>query len=137
MKVLRQLGTLTFEVEGDTQISLFEGLAEVDRTCREVFGEPCCGVCGSENIVFKVRDVEKEDPKTKKQKKYRYYEMQCQAKGCWAKLSFGQHQEGDTLFPKGRKNDDGTWNKARGWAKWEKEKEAAEHEGGTEKKVPF
>ena len=126
MKVTRQLGSgLQFEAESDTQKGLFEALANIDKNFNEVFGETNCGQCKSDNIYFKIRDVEAEekgedgkvklDPKTKKpkMKKYRYYEVAC--RDCWAALSFGQHQEGETLFPR-RKLSDGTWdNTHRGW----------------------
>ena len=39
-------------------------------------------------------------------------------KSCGAKLAFGQHKTGDSLFPK-RKAADGSYdNKTRGWFKW-------------------
>lgn len=123
MKVLRRVGNLTVEVEADNQVGLFEQLADVDKSYKEVFGESTCGHCGGTDISFSYRDADYVDQKTKKTKKARYYEMVCNNRKCWAKLSFGQHQEGDTLFPK-RKLDDDTYDKAhRGWKKFVKDQQ--------------
>lgn len=56
----------------------------------EVFGEPCCGVCGGKNILPNVRDI----------KGNKYYELVCKEPGCGAYLSFGQKKVGGSLFPK-------------------------------------
>jgi hypothetical protein len=124
MKAIRQIGNgLQFEAEADSQLGLFKALADIDKTYQEVFGEKQCGCCQSNNIFFNERNVEKEDAKTKKVKKYQYFEMKC--RDCWATLSFGQHQEGDTLFPK-RKLENGEFDKEhRGWKRWKKTEQPA------------
>ena len=96
-KVTVKSGNVT--VEGETQKDIFENLA----TYQEVFGTSACGGCGKENLRYTVR--EQEDARGKKQK---YYELRCQEKGCWAKLSFGQHNDNPTLFPKK-------------WVRWDKQ----------------
>ena len=50
--------------------------------------EEKCGLCGSNNLRFVVRNVEGND----------YYELRCV--DCGALLAFGQHKKGGTLFPK-------------------------------------
>jgi hypothetical protein len=44
----------------------------------------------------------------------KYYELWCQNPDCRAKLGFGQHKTGDTLFPK-RKDKEGNWLSDNGW----------------------
>lgn len=92
------------------QKQIFEKVAQY----QEVFGPRStkCGKCGSENVVFRVRTVEKD------RKTYNYYEAVCT--DCGARLSFGVHQTGDTLFPK-RKDDAGNWLPNNGWVKFNKE----------------
>ena len=69
MKVLFQPSDkLTFEIEGAGQKEIFKGLAMV----QEVFSEKKCGVCGSENIKFVVRNVDGND----------YYELRCMDYWC-------------------------------------------------------
>ena len=97
-KVTVQSGNVTVESEG--QKELFELLA----TYQEVFSTVECGGCGKHNLRYTVR--EQEDSKGKVHK---YFELRCQEKGCWAKLPFGQHDNGKTLFPKS-------------WVRWDKDK---------------
>ena len=95
---------LEFELEGAGQKEVFKELALI----QEIFGEEKCGVCGSQNIKFVVRNVEGND----------YYELRCS--DCGSILAFGQHKKGGTLFPK-RKEDDGKYLPNRGWHKWTKD----------------
>tara|TARA_R100000808_G_C2142817_1_gene150579 strand:+ start:398 stop:712 length:315 start_codon:yes stop_codon:yes gene_type:complete len=79
----------------------------------DVFSETECGCCGSNDIA----------PVYRKAGGYDYYELTCRA--CTANLSFGQHQEGETLFPK-RKLEDGTFDAHnRGWHKWQGNRESS------------
>jgi len=102
------------EVEGGTQIELFENIA----TAQEIFGITECGACHSKEIRFVVRKVTKQEKN--KTKEYRYHELHCQK--CRARLAFGLHQEGSTMFPK-RKDETGNYLPNNGWSKYEKPKE--------------
>jgi hypothetical protein len=78
----------------------------------DVFGEAECGLCGEANPA----------PVYRKAAGYDYYELACRS--CSGKLSFGQHQEGDTLFPK-RKLEDGSFDtENRGWHVWQGRQQA-------------
>lgn len=97
-------GRISVELEGNEQKEIFEKMAAF----YEVFGESTCKSCNSENIYPLVRVV---DDNT-------FYEMGC--KDCGAKLAYGAHKKGGSLFPK-RKNEDGTFdNKTLGWHKYKK-----------------
>lgn len=76
----------------------FETVAEV----QELFDENACGACGSTDIRCDVRTAQG----------FRFYNLKCRA--CPARLDFGQHQEGGTLFAK-RRNDDGSAKPHNGW----------------------
>lgn len=105
MKILYKVNDkLTFELEGEGQKEIFKELA----TIQEIFSEEKCGLCGSSNIRFVVRNVDGND----------YYELRCI--DCGAVLAFGQHKKGGTLFPK-RKDDDGNYMPNKGWHKFVKE----------------
>lgn len=105
MKILYKVNDkLTFELEGEGQKEIFKELA----TIQEIFSEEKCGLCGSQNIKFVVRNVDGND----------YYELRCL--DCGAILAFGQHKKGGTLFPK-RKDDDGNYMPNRGWHKFVKD----------------
>lgn len=105
MKILYKVNDkLTFELEGEGQKEIFKELA----TIQEIFSEEKCGLCGSNNIRFVVRNVDGND----------YYELRCL--DCGAVLAFGQHKKGGTLFPK-RKDDDGNYMPNKGWHKFVKE----------------
>jgi hypothetical protein len=95
---------LEFELEGGGQKEVFKELA----TIQEIFGEEKCGVCGSTNLRFVVRNVESND----------YFELRCV--NCSALLAFGQHKKGGTLFPK-RKDDNNNYLPSNGWHKWTKD----------------
>lgn len=90
-KVNVTCGNIT--VEGENQKEIFQLLSQY----QEVFSIATCGdkECGSTNLRFVVR--ESADTKGKMHK---YYEIRCLKRGCFAKLTFGQHDNGETLFPK-------------------------------------
>ena len=93
---------LTAEITSDSVKETFKKLSEF----QEIFDEPCCGLCQNENLKFNVRTVEAND----------YYELKCSK--CFAKLAFGQHKSGGSLFPK-RKLADGSYDtQHQGWHKW-------------------
>ena len=105
-------GGMSVEVEGNHK-EIFEQLNEF----HEVFeADDCCPLCSSASPKFRVRTVEDNQ----------FYELVCRNPQCRAKLSFGCHKKGDTVFPK-RKNEDGTYMENRGWSRWE---------GKTEKEKP-
>lgn len=115
MKVTVKLNGVDLTAEGENQKEVFEQLAQM----QEVFGNVTCPVTEtgepSSNVRFVVRDVE--DPKNPK-KSYRYYEMRCNDPP-YARLSFGQHNEKNTLFPK-RKGMDGNYLENQGWEVYKK-----------------
>jgi hypothetical protein len=103
----------TVEVEGENPKNLFSAISRA----YEVFSEPCCGLCGKDDIRPVVRVV------TSGKKTFEYFEYQCNS--CFAKLSLGQSNEGGGLFPK-RKLDkegkpdlqNGEYGPHRGWTKY-------------------
>lgn len=104
-------GLYTMETEVSDQKAAVEEIAAF----QEVFGEEACGKCGCKNLHFAVREV---DGNT-------FYEMRCQKKGCGAKLAYGAHKTGKTLFPK-RRDDEGNWRGSSGWVKWNPDKQVEE-----------
>ena len=93
---------LNVEIDSDSAKDAFKKLSEF----QEVFDESNCGQCNNDDLQFIVRTVEGND----------YYELRC--KSCGAKLAFGQHKSGGTLFPK-RKLANGEFDKEnKGWHKW-------------------
>jgi len=92
-----------------THVDLFSKIAGL----QEVFGNSKCGKCGSTNLRYVVRDSKDKDGND-----LTYFELWCL--DCGAKLRFGQHRSGGTLFPK-RKDKDGNWIGDKGWVKWNKE----------------
>ena len=108
---------LEFEVDADSQKALFARIANL----QEVFeADSACGCCGSDDIRFRVRQAE-----NKAGVKCDYYELHCGA--CDARLSYGQHQTGDTLWVK-RRDANGNAMPNHGWyvyvASEEREEEA-------------
>ena len=87
---------LKFELEASGQKEIFKELAMI----QEIFSEEKCGLCGSTNLRFIVRNVDSND----------YYELR-------------QHKKGGTLFPK-RKDDEGNYLPNKGWHKWTPQKES-------------
>lgn len=101
MKVVKKVGDLSFEVEGDTQRDVFKEIASFE----EVFGENTCGKCKSVNVRCVVRENDGNE----------YFEMRCL--DCGARLGFGSHKKGGGLFPR-RKDAEGNWLADGGWQKW-------------------
>jgi hypothetical protein len=64
----------------------FEFVAKV----QELFEEEACGCCHGKEIRCQVR----------KHDDYKFFEYVCMNPECGARLAFGQHKEGGTLFPK-------------------------------------
>jgi len=107
---------LTVVAEGDKSHEIFEQLAKL----QEAFGEVCCGKCGSKYLKFVHRI----------QGTYNFYELKCQAKGCYAKLEFGKGE--NTFYPKRMETDDkgkaikdaggkGVYRPDNGWLKYNRE----------------
>jgi DNA-directed RNA polymerase subunit RPC12/RpoP len=109
MKVVKKVGDLSFEVEGETQRDVFKEIASFE----EVFGANTCGKCSSTNVRFVVRENDGNE----------YFEVRCT--DCGAKLSFGSHKKGGGLFPR-RKDADGNWLPDGGWVKWNAKTKTAE-----------
>ena len=104
MKATFRSGTLSIEVEGQSQKELFNELAKA----QEVFSYAACGKCGGEELRFVVRNVDNND----------FYELHCLTSQCRARFTFGQHKsQDDTLFPR-RKNKQGDWLPNKGWMKF-------------------
>jgi len=95
---------LTIELEADQEKTLFEELAKL----QEVFGIDKCGKCEGTDLRFVVRENDGN----------KFYELHCQK--CFARLAFGAHKKGDTLFPKRKDGDN--YLPDNGWTKWDKEK---------------
>ncbi len=77
---------LLVEVEGKTQLELFDQLATVS----EVFGISVCGVCECKDVQFAKRSVDNNN----------YYEMVCMSPACGARLSMGlSKQKPGEMFP--------------------------------------
>ena len=89
--------TKNITVEADSQKEIFETLASY----QEVFGTTTCKGCGSDNLKYVVRISKNE----KSSRTYKYFEIRCA--DCYAKLIFGQHENGQTLYPKE-------------WVRWDK-----------------
>lgn len=93
---------MCIEIDNDSVKDAFKHLAEF----QEVFDQEACGLCKSDNLQLVVRTVDSND----------YYEIKC--RDCGAKLAFGQHKSGGSLFPK-RKRQDGSYDaEGQGWHKW-------------------
>lgn len=105
-------GRIKVTIEGKTQTDIFEQLAQF----QEVFEDSECVRNGQTSN--KVRYIVREDDDANK-----YYEKVCfdmTKKECnGAKLAYGQHKKGGTLFPK-RKDKDGNWLPNSGWVKYNK-----------------
>jgi len=93
-------------VAGKNQKELFESLA----SAAEVFGETNCGKCNGTDLRYVVREVEDN----------KFYELRCSNSKCKAKLAFGAHKKGDTLFPK-RKDKEGNYLGKNGWVIYDPE----------------
>jgi len=112
MKALLQCaGGLTIELNAESPVDLFKQIAKA----QEVFCEPSCGKCNSEELMYRVR-VNKGDE---------FFEQVCRK--CNSKLAFGlsKQSKGD-MFPIRKITEDGqasrklgTYDaKCRGWTKY-------------------
>ena len=105
-------GSTRLEVDVDNQKLAVEAISAF----QDVFEDEKCGKCDGTDIRFTVRDV------VDGKKTYRYYEKRCV---CGARLSFGCHQEGNTLFPRRWEKDEKTGEITNigknGWVKYNKE----------------
>lgn len=108
MKVIVPIGNLTFEIEVKDEKDAIAKIGEL----QNVFTHTTCGVCGS----TETRYVHTQNDG------YNFYEIRCTAKGCYARLKFGQKKEGGTLFPK-LKDEDGSYKPNGGWERWEGHKD--------------
>ena len=115
---------LTIELEAADIKEVFKELGPVQEV---LSSKTCtCGKCGSTEIRLLHR----------KQEKFDFYELMCNAKGCGAKLALGQNDAGN-LFPRRYKRDpddnkkplkvDGKtqWLDNNGWLKWSEQQENA------------
>ncbi len=93
-------GRLVIKVEGSTIKELFEQIGPIAEV---LDGDDCCGKCASPHIY----------PRAREAKGFTYYELVCS--DCSAKLSFGQHKDGGSLWAK-RVDDQGNRMDHRGWA---------------------
>jgi hypothetical protein len=98
------VGAFKFIVDEKTEKEVFEKISVI----QEVFGQEKCGLCESRNIKYVVREAEDN----------KFFEVQCQEFSCRAKMAFGQHKKGNTLFPR-RKDGDGNYIPNNGWEKWD------------------
>lgn len=97
-------GQILCEVQGETVKDLFRGISQA----QEVFESAnACGACQSNAIRFIHRVVDDNE----------YFELGCA--DCFARLQFGQHKKGGTLFPK-RKDEANNWLPNGGWQKYER-----------------
>lgn len=123
-------GRVRFEAEASTPKEMWKKLALV----QSIFdADAACGVCGNKEIRFSHRSP----------KGFEYFELECGDPKCGARLGFGQHKVGGTLFAK-RKDESGNWLDYDGWAKYNPESHAqpeADHgkagAGMTDDDVPF
>lgn len=92
-------GKLVIKVEGSTIKDLFEQIGPVAEV---LDGDDSCGKCGSAHIYPRAREAQG----------FTYYELVCS--DCRAKLSFGQHKDGGTLWAK-RADENGNALDNRGW----------------------
>ncbi|HEY2910193.1 MAG TPA: hypothetical protein VGI99_08100 [Gemmataceae bacterium] len=118
LKLNVPLKRCTVQVEAETQRELFEEYA----AAVEVFGEQRCGLCKSEAIAPVVRTV------VNGKQEYSFHEFHCQNPQCRARLAFGVHKGGDTLFPHRRLDDSGRpdrttgeYGEHRGWSQYKGE----------------
>ena len=95
------------EVAADDVRSAVKSMAEL----QEFFGQTECGKCHAKQLLaFHRQDKDGND----------YYSLSCAA--CGAKLDFGQHRTGGTLFVR-RKDREGNWLPDNGWLVWQRKTE--------------
>jgi hypothetical protein len=109
--------TVSFEASGQKEI--LQNLSVLS----EIFSHSHCGACRKPDIRYVVRET------SKGTKKFQYYELHCQNPACRARLAFGQHSEGGTLFPK-KKDDEGNYLPNNGWVKFNGKQEEGEQGAG-------
>jgi len=100
---------ITVTLESKDQKELFEELGNL----QEIFGHNECGKCKKTDLKYQVREVDGN----------KFYDLIC--KSCGARLAFGSHKKGGTLFPK-RKDEEGKYYNNGGWLKWNREKNVME-----------
>jgi translation initiation factor 2 beta subunit (eIF-2beta)/eIF-5 len=102
VKYISRNNRLSVEIETESAKETFKKLARF----QEVFDESECALCKNDELQFVVRTVDGND----------FFELKC--KKCYAKLGYGQHKVGNTLFAK-RKKEDGSFDKETlGWHRW-------------------
>jgi hypothetical protein len=133
LKLNVPLKRCTVQVEAETQRQLFEEYA----AAVEVFGERRCGLCKSEAIVPVVRSV------VHGKQEYAFHELHCLSPECRARLSFGVHKGGNTLFPHRRLDAagrpdraSGAWGEHRGWTKYRGEPKSEAAADGRTTAIP-
>lgn len=110
---------LTFEGEIKTQKDAFKMLSGI----QEAHSVSECGRCGGTDFRYIARENDGNN----------FFEMGCRAKGCYAKLSFGQEKGTDAIYPRIRyhkqhplvvdkKANEGDLMPHGGWEKYEKPK---------------
>lgn len=99
MQIQKKLNaTVIATANGETHVEVFTQLAKL----QEVFAEQSCGKCTNEELTFTVRKA------SSGKKEFSYYELRCANPKCRAKLTYG-HGEGDILYPKRFKSEDGQY----------------------------
>lgn len=102
LQVRSSNGRLWLKVDANSQKDLFRAAAGF----LEVFeAETNCGLCNSNRVRPQTRTVDA----------FEFFELVCEA--CDARFEFGQHKNGQTLFPK-RRDEDGNPLPNRGWKVW-------------------
>jgi hypothetical protein len=114
-KVSQRTGNVTYQAEAESIKDIFKQLSMLS----EIFVQEC-GCCHNDEVVFKVRVVEDNE----------YYECVCTNPKCRAKLSYGQHKKGGTLFPKVAegKGENRKWLEDGGWSRKYSSGKPADHD---------
>lgn len=107
-------GRLAFEVEVASGKMAFEVVAAI----QELFEEPCCGLCKSENIRCEVRTHDEN----------KYYSLVCI--DCRGQLSFGQRKDGKSIFTKRMDKDTKKPMPSNGWYHWSGQNAPAHEQSG-------
>jgi hypothetical protein len=122
--VVKVTNSLSIESEKESVDELFKEIS----TIQETFEDTKCGVCGSTDIKFVVREAEG----------FEFYEMHCKDTKCRARLSFGHSKENKKLYAKrcetetqgknkgkAKRDENGKaiWLPNNGWAKYVPNKE--------------
>ena len=102
VKVRVQVGKAWLEVDASSPKDAMKRLSGY----YEVFGELVCGQCKSDRLALGHREHDDHD----------YYQQSCL--DCGARLDFGQHKNGETVFAK-RKLPSGEYDREHyGWYHW-------------------